>query len=372
MNSAEQINLSKERIKKILIINLGGIGDILLSTPALKALRGFYPDSRICLLVTGQTFEFAKRLSYIDEIFIFNLRCGVMELARNLRVLLILRKRKLDLAINMRTLVSQRSALKMRILLAAINPKAKAGRDTEGRGKFFDFKIAEADYPQQHEIEQNIEMMRALGIEIKDRILDFKIEEESFKKINLILEEEGITKEDILVCVHYGGKSSHRWPLENLLEAAKEISKKINCKFVLAGGKDELGAELCAAYRYIVPVDIKVINLTGKLALNELGALIKRADLFIVNDTGPMHIAAALHTPLLAIFGPGYINQFDPRVISDKAVVLYKKADCAPCNKAECKSMKCLKAITPAEVVKTALELLSQKNVAVNGKFISR
>jgi ADP-heptose:LPS heptosyltransferase len=361
MNSAEIINLSQEKIKKILIINLGGIGDILLSTPALKALRSSYPDSRLYLLVAGSVVEFAKRLPYIDEVFIFNLKEGVMELVRNVMVLSILRKHKIDLAVNMRTLVSQRSAFKMRILLAAINPKARAGRDTEGRGRFFDFKIAEADRPEQHELEHNREMMRALGIEIKDNTLDFKIEEDSVKKINLILEKEEIAEEDILVCIHFGGKPSHRWPLENLLEVAKEISKKVKCKFVLAGGKDELGAELCAAYRYIVPADITLINLTGKLTLNELGALIKRSGLFIVNDTGPMHIAAALHAPLLALFGPGYLNQFDPRVVSDKAVVLYKKSECAPCNKVVCNSMKCLAAITPEEVTKAALEILSKR-----------
>lgn len=365
MSGSGKINLSKESIKTILIINLGGIGDVLLSTPALKALRRFYPDSRIYLLAAGQTVEFAKGLPYIDEVFIFNLSFGLIEILRNLKVIVVLRKKKIGLVINMRTLVSKNSALKMRLLLAAINAKAKAGRDTAGRGGFFDFKIAEADQPEKHEIDYNIEMMRVLGIEVKDKVVDFKIEEDSFKKINQILEKEGVVKEDVLICMHYGGKPSHRWPFENLLQAAQKIGKKITCKFVLAGGKDELGAELCAAYRVIAPADIKIINLAGKLAINELGALIARSNLFIVNDTGPMHIAAALKVPLVAVFGPGYMAQFDPRCISDKAVVLYKKADCAPCNKIYCDSIKCLKAISPEEVTNAALELLiyAKKNL---------
>lgn len=359
MSGSGKINLSKESIKTILIINLGGIGDILLSTPALKALKEFYPDSRIYLLAAGQVVEFAKGLPYIDEVFVFNLNLGVIKILRNLKVMVVLRKKRIDLAINMRTLVSKDSALKMRLLLAAINAKAKAGRDTAGRGGFFDFKIAETDQPEKHEIDYNIEMMRALGIEVKDKAVDFKIEEDSFKKINQILEKEGVIKEDTLICMHYGGKPSHRWPLESLLQAAQKIGEKIDCKFVLAGGKDELGSELCVAYRAIAPADIKIINLAGKLAISELGALIIRCNLLIVNDTGPMHIAAALKAPLVAIFGPGYMAQFDPRRISDKAVVLYKKADCAPCNKIYCDSMECLKAISPEEVTNKALELLT-------------
>ncbi len=359
MSASGKINLSKKSIKNILIINLGGIGDILLSTPALKALREFYPDSRIHLLAARQASEFAKGLPYIDEIFVFNFNFGLIKILRNLKALFMLRKRKIDLAINMRTLVSGKSALKMRFLLAAINAKVKAGRDTAGRGGFFDFKIAEEDRPEQHETTYNIEMMRALGIEVKDKALDFNIEEDSFKKINRILEKEGVTKEDILICMHVGGKPSHRWPLENLLQSAEKIGKKIDCKFVLAGGKDDLGPQVCAASRAIAPLYIKIINLAGKLSINELGALIARSNLFIVNDTGPMHIAAALKAPLVAIFGPGYMAQFDPRRISDKAVVLYKKADCSPCNKAYCDSMKCLKAISPEEVTNAALELLT-------------
>lgn len=357
MSVKEKINLSKESIKTILIINLGGIGDILLSTAALKALREFYPDSRIYLLAAGQVFEFAKGLPYIDEVFVFNF--NLLKILLNLKVLFMLRKKKIGLAVNMRTLVSGNSALKMRFLLCVINAKLKAGRDTAGRGGFFDFKISEADQPEKHEIDYNIEMMRALGIEVKDKALEFKIEEDSFKKINRILEKEGITKEAVLVCMHVGGKPSHRWPLENLLQAAQKIGKKIDCKFVLAGGKDDLGPELCAASRVIAPGSIKIINLAGKLTINELGALMARSDLFIVNDTGPMHIAAVLKVPLVAIFGPGYMAQFDPRRISDKTAVLYKKADCSPCNKTYCDSMKCLKAISPEEVTNAALELLT-------------
>jgi ADP-heptose:LPS heptosyltransferase len=74
-----------------------------------------------------------------------------------------------------------------------------------------------------------------------------------------------------------------------------------------------------------------------------------------------MHIAAILKTPLVAIFGPGSLVRFDPRNISDKVVVIYKKVDCSPCNKIKCESLECLKNIYPEEVISAASSLIKSK-----------
>lgn len=353
MDNKENINYNK-----ILIINLGGIGDILLSTPALKALRNFYPQSNISLLVVPRVYDLVKDLPYINDIFVFHFRFKnksfLLALFKDLNALLILRRKQFDLAVNMRTLVSKGSALKIKFLLDIIRPKLKAGRDTQGKGIFFDIKIPETDVGQKYEMDYDIETVRSLGIDVQDKSIDFKIDEEDFKKINQILEKEGIGPSDILICVHPGGKPSHRWPIKNFAEVINEISKKIVCKFVITGEKDEvdLGHELMKT------TDKRLINFIGQLDLKELGAAIRRCSLYISNDTAPIHIAALLKTPLLAIFGGGDLTRFDPRHISDKTIVLYKKQDCAPCNRTNCDSIKCLKAISPEEVVQAALNLL--------------
>ncbi|MBI4845524.1 MAG: glycosyltransferase family 9 protein, partial [Candidatus Omnitrophica bacterium] len=134
----------------------------------------------------------------------------------------------------------------------------------------------------------------------------------------------------------------------------KGISAKIKARFVITGSHDEQNL----ANELIGLTGPEVISLSGKLNFKELGALIKRVNLFISNDTGPMHIAAILKTPLVAIFGPGDVTRFDPQNITDKVRVLYEGVNCAPCEKVECNNMKCLGLIKPEQVIEVAIDLL--------------
>ncbi|MHC4580087.1 MAG: glycosyltransferase family 9 protein [Planctomycetota bacterium] len=346
-------------MKRVLVINLGGIGDLLLSVPALKALRSSYPEAEISILAPAGVHSIVQSLFFIDRVFTFNLEYGgivpLRKVLRNLKILLILRKKQFDVAINMRTLYSEKGAKKIKFLLEFIKPKVKVGRDTEAWGNFFDVKIPETRVGQKYEMEYDIDTVRALGAEVKDRSIDFNIDVESFSSVERILEKEGLSKGDTLIGVHPGGMPSRAWPVENFAKVIEDINRRISCRFVITGGRDEVNL----AKHLTVITDAKVANLAGKLNTAELGALIKRCNVFIANDTGPMHIAAILKTPLVAIFGPGDITRFDPRNISQKATVLHKKVECAPCEKTECRTMKCLKIIHPEEVVEAALGLVS-------------
>lgn len=349
-------------MKHILIINLGGIGDLLLSTPALRALRKAHPEAEISVLASARVYEIVKNLSYIDNVFIFNIEYGRIvpfsKIIRNLKVLLSLRNKHVDIAINMRTLVSKKSARKIKILLDVIKPKIKVGRDTEGRGYFFDITIPETDIGTKHETEYNIDTVKALGVEIIDKTIVFDIDEASTDKIKNILEKEGISKETTLIGLHPGGRPSRRWPVENFVKTIENIDKRMSCMFVVTGGKDEIGL----AEELVNKSCAKVISLAGKLSIKQLGALIKRCNLFISNDTAPMHISAVLRTPLAAILGPGDIVHYDPRNISKQVIVFYKKADCSPCTKIRCDSMGCLKEISPEEVAEAALGSINHEH----------
>ena len=332
---------------------------MLLSTPALKALRNSYPQAEISVLVPAEAYEIVRGLSYIDRVFTFALEFGRIvsfgKILRNLKTLLILRKKQFDVAINMRTLVSDRSAKKMKIMLDIIRPGMKIGRDTEGRGYFFDKAIPETDIGTKSEIEYDIEMVKAVGADIVDRTIDFEIDQESIENVDKILKREHVSKDVTLIGVHPGGRPSRRWPIENFAKLAEDLPKRIPCKILGTGGKSEIGLvkELVRASRG------EVIDLAGKLSIVELGALIRRCNLFVSNDTGPMHMSAIIGTPLVAIFGPGDVAHYDPRNISDKAVVLYEKVDCAPCAKIKCQTMKCLNKINPEEVIEAALGFVS-------------
>jgi lipopolysaccharide heptosyltransferase II len=342
-------------------MNLGGIGDILLSTPALRALRKVYSDAEINLLVSPRVFPIGERMSYIDNVYPFEIQYGgsmpFRKAFHNFLILMKLRTMKFDLAINMRTLGSEKSAKKVKWILALINPGKTVGRDTEGRGYFYDVKIPETDEGTKYEMKYDIETVQALGAHVFDRNIEIEIEEKSKKNISTTLQSQGISRDDIIIGLHPGGMPSRRWPLEQFSEVAKKITEEIDCQFIITGGKDEvkLGKRLSEMSHG------QIVDMSGRVNLDELCALINRCDLYISNDTGPMHIAAILRTPLVAIFGPGDVTRFDPRNISDTAIVMHECVDCAPCNRIECDTLICLKVITPKEVTRAALQLLKGK-----------
>jgi len=351
------MQINNKEIKSILVVNLGGIGDLLLSTPALRALKRHFSGASLYLLVAKRVVPAVKNLSYVDKVFIFEPGHLWGNGLANFKNLAILRKQKVDLAINMRTLGSNNSALKMRLLMQMINPGIKAGRNTSGRGGFLDIKVPEDDEGEKYEMEYDIDMVSVLGAAVIDKQIDFKIGEKNSLEVQELLNGNGIGPNDVLIGIHPGGRPSRRWPEENFASTIKIIKDNFAVSVVITGGKDEVGL----ANRIIAESGLNVINLAGKLSFPQLGALIKRCNLYITNDTGVLHIAAILKTPLVAIFGPGHLRRFDPRNISEKSLVLYKGSDCSPCNKFFCPLIKCLKAISINEVVEAAAFFLEKR-----------
>ncbi len=346
-----------ERINSILIINLGGIGDVLLSAPALKAIRQRYPLARISLMIIPRVREAVKNEPYIDEIIIFNTHFTFAGALENLRTLMKLRGMRFDLAVNMRTLVSGFGAAKIKFLLDMIRPRLKAGRDTDKRGAFFDIRIEETTLGDKYEMDYDIDMAEALGAKVTDRSIELKVDRKSLERVKGLLRDSGASLGETLVGIHMGGKPSHRWPAGYFLEFMKMVNAKLPCRFLVTG--EDAGHDLLVGMAK--NAGLEIINMANRLDFKELVAMISLCRLCVYNDTGPMHIAAALGRPLVAIFGPGYLTRFDPRRISKRAAVLYNKADCAPCDKRSCISMKCLKSIQPEEALEMALALLGKR-----------
>ncbi len=352
-------------VQKILIINLGGIGDLLLSSPALRSLRELYPRAEISMLLTTSGCELAKRFPYIDNVYTFNIKYdGTVPLrtvVANCRVVLTLRRKHFDLAINMRTLGSQRSAQKIKYLLKLINPLRTIGRNTEGRGHFYDIRVPETALGERCEMEYDIDTVQALGARVDNRSMYVAIRDSSIKRVNAILRKHNVDREDLVVGVHPGGKPSHRWDIRNFTRIIDKVSAEMPCKFIITGASDEVSL----SERLQESTSAHIVNMAGRLDMEELFALVKRCNLFITNDTGPMHIAAVFNTPLVAVFGPGYLKRYDPRTIHENAEVFYKQRKCSPCDKVECASMECLKDISPEEVTGSVLRLLKPEMAEV-------
>ena len=116
---------------------------------------------------------------------------------------------------NMRTIISKASARKMKFLSDIVSPKTKAGRNTDGMAGFFDLSIPEKLSDQKYEMDYDIAMVRSLGAEVIDRNIDFNVDEESMRRVQELLNREGVVEETILIGIHPGGSPAHRWPSEN-------------------------------------------------------------------------------------------------------------------------------------------------------------
>jgi len=345
-----KIAVDPKQLQSILIVNLGGIGDFILSLPALKGLRNAFKDARIVLLTTPRTAVFAASYPYLNEVLPFD--CNLLTA---LPRLIELRQRRFDLALNMRSIVSRTSAYKMAGLFYFIRPRYKVGRDTEGRGFFFDLKIPEEAIGDLPEYEYDLKAVRALGVKAEYSLPEIPISEAGISYVDQFLALNNVAGDDIIVGVNPGAPyPAKRWPPENFAKVIDILNAQLACKIILTGSRDEL--EIAESVRR--RAKSKVIIAVGKTSLKQLAALIKRCNVYITNDTGAMHIAAVLKTPLVAIFGPGYLPRFDPRNISEKATVFYRKAPCAPCDRPACASMQCLKAVLAEEVAEAAIEFL--------------
>lgn len=328
---------------KILAVNLGGIGDLLISASSLKALKRRSPDAELAVLTAEQSRQAAVFMPFVDN-------------WHTLSDLWRLRRRRFDLALNMRTMVSVSSAWKIRLLFTVIAARTWAGRDTAGRGTFFSVRIPEEEIGSRHEQEYDIELVRALGADPRPDDFSLDVPVEAKTSLAKRLAAAAVPDAAVLVTVHPGGKPSHRWPLEHFIELSRRLKQCFpQTVFCVSGsnGEQGLAAVLCRA------LGGNCLSFAGELSLAETAGLLKRSRLLLTNDTSVMHIAALLDVPQLAFFGPGYLQRFDPRRFSSRAAVLQGKTACVPCNRHRCAALTCLRQISVEQAAEAAQRLLS-------------
>jgi heptosyltransferase-2 len=173
----------------------------------------------------------------------------------------------------------------------------------------------------------------------------------------LLLAEHGIQSDDFLLGINPGAAfgSAKRWYPERFAEVARQLAGLKNAKVVIFGGPGE--TDIAAEIQQCLGGDC--LNLSGTTSLRGLMALIRHCRLFITNDSGPMHIAAAFGVPLVAIFGS--TDHATTAPYTDRAVIVRKDMECAPCKLRECPTdHRCMQAVTAADVVTAAQQLLEK------------
>lgn len=335
---------------RILIFEVNWLGDVLFSTPAIKAIRKKYPDSHIAVLVVPRCRQILEHNPFINETIIYDQDGKHRTLAGKLEFINQLHQRHFDKAF-----IFHRSFTRALLIYLAGIPQ-RIGYSTKGRGFLLTEKIA-VPGEKLHKVEYFLNMVRSAGIDTEAGFCEFYISDQDRAWALQILDKQGIDKNDFIVILNPGGNwGPKRWPLERFAEVGDRLVEQYKARIIITGGlKDEQRAIQIAALMKHRP-----ISFCGMTDLNKLGALLDRADMVISADSGPMHIAVARGTKVIGLFGPTSPRITGPYGRGNHAV-LWKDIGCqVPCYDTSCTDNRCMKAITVEDVLK-AVKTLNRK-----------
>lgn len=343
------MNRETQKVNSLLIIQLAGLGDMVMATPAIEALRKLYPEARLCLLTNPRSLDSIRGSPYIDEIIVIKGFTNIFAALRKLR------KSRFEMVINLYRLYSLQGAIKMFLLFLAIGGKKWVGRDTAGRGFFYHLKIPEKLSDKRHEVEYKLDIVRTLGAKIEaiDLKAAYDAADEDF--VNRLLDKEGLALTDLIVGINCSTfKLLNNWTIEGYAKLADLLIERLKVKVAFVGVESEktLFARIKEDMRY------QPLDLVGRLNVRQLTCFLRRCRVFISPDSGPVHIAAAFKIPIVVLFGPGECERYRPYGNEEKTIVIKKEVPCGPCYKEKCSDRKCMDLITPDEVFQAARQLL--------------
>ena len=298
--------------QRILILNVAGLGDFVMGTPALRAIRERYPRACIWMLTIPEVSPLAARCPYADEVRTLDLRRSRSAVAwalgpgrREIRQLIReLRAMRFDIAVNLYEVATRAGGLRMAAFLRAIAPGFTVGRSSGGRGIGFDLASDE----EGHEVGAQLSVVRLLGATPADDQPEVWVTAEDRAACASLLKTHGISAGVRLVCLHVGSaQPEKRWPVDRFAAVGRRLSEA-GARVVVIGASDD--RDQCTALCGAIP---GAVSLAGETPLPVLAALLQRAALLVTNDSGPMHMAAALGVPLVATFGPAAPDRFGPR-----------------------------------------------------------
>jgi len=334
---------------KILIMKFSSLGDVILSVPAIRAIKDkFGSHYKITCLVAESSKEVLMRCPYIDELLVCDFKNrdkglgGVLKLGRNLR------KKNFDLVVDLQ---NNRNS---HLLSFLSNAPARFGYDNKKMGFLLNHRIRD-EKPAIDPVTHQFRVLKMLGVELKDARLELWPSENDFLYIDEFLKSEWLSATQGLVGINISASKRWRtkdWPLDDMAELCLELKKR-DIRLVLTGTKDD-GSSAQALLS--LAREAKPINACGKTNVNQLACLIKRCAVYISSDSAPLHIAAAVATPFIALFGP--TNPLRHLPPADKCVVIRKELSCSPCYKSKCRRPRCMQLIRPQEVMAAVEKLL--------------
>lgn len=334
-------------MRSILLIRLSSLGDIVLTSPAIRAVRNNFPGARISMLVANQSADILTENPHLDEVIQFNRHAQNKDTAEMVRLVRVLRERQFELTIDFQrkfrtSLLGYLSGAKCRVGYHLPNGLLCSVRVPNSSG---------------HAIDCYFALLHAAGIEARDRTLELFLTESDRTYARDIMERQGIDRNKLTVGVFPGaGWKLREWMPDRFAAIGDRLVREFGAQVAVFGGAHErqLG-------NYVVDqMTERATSFAGDHRIRQLAALIERCSLFLTNDTGPMHIAAAIGTPTVALFGPGNHIRFQP--LEPIHSTIRHEVPCSPCKQFtnRCKNNICMKLITVDEVWETICQRLNR------------
>lgn len=277
----------------ILLVRTDRIGELLLTTPAFGAVRESFPGAKITLIVKPSSSVVVEGNPCIDSIVKLDPGSDLDSLSKRLRFIRFLGGSGFDMAI----IFNPSKFFNIAAFLAGI--PVRVGYDRK-LGFLLTNAIEDRKYLcEKHEVEYNLDLVTAAGAGILDRRLCFPLTETDERVAERISAQNGIA-ESAFVAVHPGTSNPDKlWPAERFSQVCDKIIDGFGVRVVLVGGEEEhrIADEVKAKMRNAA------IDLTGRMALKEFGAFLKRSSLLLSCDSGPVHLASAVGTPVVVLFG---------------------------------------------------------------------
>ena len=338
---------------KILVINMMHIGDLLVTTPFLNALRKSFPNSHIALLADDKLKELVCHNKNIDELILIKKKGYHNKLSNYIDFVREIRKKKFDLVINLHA--NERASF----CAAFSKGKKIVGYSTFGPHLMFD-KLMKNRNKIKHQVEAHFDVLREhLNVnEIDDNGVEMWLDEKWQEDANLIWQEAFGDKNIKVVALNIGASwQTKRWRHDYYAELADKFLE-LGYGVVYLGGDidEEVVDKAVSLMKNKEHENLKI--LTGKLTLAQLAAVLRKFDCLVTNDSGPMHVAVAMDVPLVAMFGPSPVLGFYP--YNDKSISIKTPVDCYACGQHNCDTLECMTKIPVDTVLKYSLELIEK------------
>jgi len=338
-------------MKNVLVIKLRYIGDVLLATPTIRAIKAARPDIRVTMMVNRGTEDVLSGNPDLDEIMVLDKG----SLAAQSRLIAGLRARQFDTVIDLTD--GDRSAFLTRISGAPV--RIGFNDEHRWRGRYYT-EVVQPVPGVRHRIDRDLETVKLMSIQAGSKDPQLWLTPEEKNSADQLLDQLGVQRSQPIVILQPGARYWFKaWPSERFAELADRLMSQYGCQ-VLIGGSDQ---DIDLAKQIQQMTKSKLIIMAGRTTIKQFAAIAKKSALFVGSDSGAMHIASAVGTPVVALFGPSNPREWAPR--GGPVEVLYKEIDCRSCFHPTCTKGEenCMRLISVEEVTSAVGRLMKNARI---------